>query len=299
MFNPVSALVGPTGTPLLDSLYESPAPVPHGLSIGLVHGGQWDSWFGVSITNLLNSLIHKLIDVPINEVICVRSGPALSLGRGVLTNKFMESTISEGLLLLDSDMWFTPGDIANMWYVFSQGTADGQQIDMLGGLAFISSAMTFGVPGTIQPNLWTRHPTIPDQRLVGWDYPPNTLCQVAATGAACLLVRRNVFADIGVHHWHHMKMFNYVLLAEKFASCTDPGEIEAILRKESMEADECGEDLSFFLRAAHYGYKCYVHTGIKFGHSKAILLTEDDYLKSIAPPVSAAVEDTQPEGDTI
>jgi hypothetical protein len=275
---------------LVESLYKAATPKPGGLVIGIVHGQDIDGWFFVSLTNLLTALNAGKIDLPIEEVICVRSGPALQVGRGRLVNVFREQTDAEALLMLDDDMYFQPSHILSMWDLFNRGEDDGTPIDILGGLAFISSSPFLNQPGSIQPNTWSAHPYIPDQCNVAMSYPQNQLIRVGSTGAACVMIRRKVLDDIGVHHFHHLKILNYGMLSHKFASCTDPGEIEAILRKEVMDADEYGEDMSFFQRARSHGYQIHMHTGLQFGHSKNVILTEDDYLASQMPVVDAQAE---------
>lgn len=283
-------------TPLLDTFYTAETKGPK-LVIGLVHGGTLDAWFGISLSSLLSALgkpqsepMMKALKEAVSEVIHVRSGPALQLGRGILTNTFMEKTDADALLMIDSDMSFEPGLIAQHWDLFNQKLPNGSPIDVLGGLAFIASAPRVGAPGSIQPNIWAKHPQFPDKVTVAWSYPQNSLIEVGNTGAACVMIRRKVFEAIPMHHFHHIKMLNYELLADKFASCTDPTEIEEILRVEAMNADEYGEDMSFCMRARYHGFPLYMHTALKYGHSKNILLTEEDYIASQKPVVDAQAE---------
>src|SRR5690606_31048939 len=88
-----------------------------------------------------------------------------------------------------------------------------------------------------------------------WEYPKDTLVQVAGTGAACLLIHRSVLDKMRANHGDHW--FDRVRY--------DDG--QAI-----------SEDLSFCARLMQQGAKVFVHTGIKTTHHKQLWVGEDDYV---------------------
>ena len=94
-------------------------------------------------------------------------------------------------------------------------------------------------------NLWSK---IGGKQAAPEHYPVNTLTKVAATGAACVLIHRDVFKAIGKSGW-----WNHII--------------------DDSADDQLGEDISFCQRATDAGFDIYVHTGIEFGHVKSQILT--------------------------
>jgi hypothetical protein len=131
-----------------------------------------------------------------------------------------------------------------MWQYFQTlPVHNGPDALVLGGLAFIASSATEKVDGFIQPTLWVLD-AAGDYAAVT-DYPQNTLVDVDATGAACLMVHRRVLG-----------MF-----------------------RDWFDTDgRLGEDLSFCNRVRGAGYQIRVHTGLRFGHSKPMVISERDYI---------------------
>jgi hypothetical protein len=232
-------------------------------SIGTLHPGIIDGHF-------FHSIVHLLVkntpapdgtpspnQLPIDDVFVVRTGPVLQMGRGILTSTFLESD-ADALLMLDSDMSFTPEQIHQMWDLFQRLPDDGK---ILGGLAFISSAPKVG-PGTVIPNIWAHAPDRTERFVQVREYPENTLVKVGATGAAALMVHREVFEKIAADMGTSGRWFYHHVMED---------------------GDQMAEDISFCLRARRSGYAVYVHTGLIFGHTKPIVLDETDYRASRQP----------------
>ncbi len=101
-------------------------------------------------------------------------------------------------------------------------------------------------------------------------------CEVAATGAACLMVSREVLtairAEYGNRWFHHVPLVQWALLGRELARIDDPVKIEETIRNAVLSADELGEDISFCRRARDLGYHIYAHTGLFFDHSKLLLM---------------------------
>jgi phage gp36-like protein len=93
------------------------------------------------------------------------------------------------------------------------------------------------------------------------DYERDALVQCAATGAAFLLIHRKVLQQMAEKNFNEAFPFF----------------------QETQNGDKpVGEDLTFCLRVAALGYPLFVHTGVRVGHHKSNLLTEDMFLASAA-----------------
>lgn len=87
------------------------------------------------------------------------------------------------------------------------------------------------------------------------DYPEDAVVKVDATGAACLLIHRDVLIRMqdtfpAPQHWFSESVYGGV---------------------------EFGEDWTFCLRAAQIGVPIYVHTGVEVGHVKQRVIGAADY----------------------
>ena len=78
-------------------------------ALGMLHGQYVDGFTFDSVIQLL--VTHPKL---ITEVISLRSGPSLAFGRNKMTEVFMESTDSDWLFCLDSDMVFQPEQIEDL-----------------------------------------------------------------------------------------------------------------------------------------------------------------------------------------
>lgn len=249
--------------------------------IGCLHSGNVDGHFFHSLTHLLTTQLPtadgKPSDnpLPIDDIIMVRSGPALQLGRGVLCNAFIESTDADAILLLDTDMSFTPQMIHQMWDLFCRlPDIEGPHAKILGGLAFIASAPHLREPGTIVPNLWAPAPDGTRRYVQVTDVPAEKkLYKVGATGAACLMIHREVFEKIAEAQGQNGRWWYHYMLED---------------------GDELGEDISFCRRATDAGFGIYIHTGLVFGHTKPIVLDEEDYRASW-PDATTGGPDVRPD----
>lgn len=203
-------------------------------ALGMLHGQYVDGFTFDSVIQLL--VTHPKL---ITEVISLRSGPSLAFGRNKMTEVFMESTDSDWLFCLDSDMVFQPEQIEDLIK-----TAEKENLKILGGLAWVCGEGEAS-PDNMRGNLWSK---IGGKQAAPEHYPVNTLTKVAATGAACVLIHRDVFKAIGKSGW-----WNHII--------------------DDSTDDQLGEDISFCQRATDAGFDIYVHTGIEFGHVKSQILT--------------------------
>lgn len=252
------------------------------VTLGTVHGQEINSWYHHSMVRLLThnqGLISAKIDVPhtIEDHLCIRSGPLLSAGRGILAGTFLQNTDSDALLMLDSDMVYTPELIYRHIDYFAQCREQHPDLGILAGLAFISSDPRNAHP---LPNLYSKRDQHSDQLLQLTNYPQNALVEIEAAGAACIIIAREViqkFADEKINPFHHIPLLNWGMLARNVAAMDNPAQIEAEMKYAVWGADQCGEDISFCMRVRQAGYKIFSHTGLIYDHAKSTLLGEGEY----------------------
>lgn len=164
-------------------------------------------------------------------------------GRNEIVQRFLASD-SEWLFMVDADMAF-PADTVDRLVA----AADPDTAPVVGGLCL--GMRIVGVDDAHMPQVETfptmyRIVTVGDETgFAPFDtYPENQLVQVAATGAACLLVHRSA--------------------AERVQQGFGPTWFSQL--------GHAGEDMSFCLRLANCEIPVHVHTGIRVGHQKAVHL---------------------------
>lgn len=177
---------------------------------------------------------------------------------------FMDRSDCEWAWLCDRDMGFPPNALERLLAV-----ADPVSRPIAGALCFASwrgdpdgmgGFATNPMPVVLQ---WSDE-LDGGRGLTNMDlYPVDSVFRVAATGAAFLLVHRSVFEALG---------------SDWFTPTKDPS------------GRDCGEDISFCLRAGRAGFPVFVHSGVKTTHHKERWLSESDYWRSFRPP--PASEDT-------
>lgn len=179
--------------------------------------------------------------------------------RNEVTGKFLAGP-AEWLFMVDSDMAFPPDTVERLVQA-----ADRVDRPVVGGLCFAQ-----GIP-EVDPVLWTPEysikPTVyelaREDDKVGFkpllDYPRDQVVRCAGTGAACVLIHRDVLeklkAEWGENWWTPL----------------------------AMDGERFSEDLSFCLRLLKADIPLHVHTGVKTAHQKPGFLTEARYLAERAP----------------
>lgn len=235
------------------------------LTIGVCHGNTVDGWFFDYWTDIMENPVFKT-QIDMTAPISCRSGPDMPAARGRVVGEFLEHRDSDALLMIDTDMAFTRATILQMWDAYQRLPGEqGPEAQILGGLAFTLSGPRLD-PRLMRPTIYIDDPERGEPFMVQMlTYPPDALMRVAGTGAACLIVSREVL--------------------EK---CSDNGNAFAIYGL--PDGDRMGEDLSFCRRARDRGYTIHVHTGCRFDHAKTVLFGESEYR-----PVLNAYRDMQEE----
>jgi hypothetical protein len=172
--------------------------------------------------------------------IAFQGGPRISEARNWLAGKVLDHAGVEWMWMIDADMAPQPDILYRMLDV----CASDPKIRFLGALAFIG-----GRTWDLRPNIYTE--PRPGHFELAHEYPEDALVKVAATGAACMLVHREVLEEIRKIHGDEPKTW---------------------FKEVERQGNDYGEDITFCQRVREVGYDVYVHTGIEIGHIKAMPL---------------------------
>lgn len=177
------------------------------------------------------------------------SGPRIANARNMVVQRFL-LTEANWLLMIDTDMVFRPHDVQRLIEA-----ADPEERPIVGGLCFGG-----GRSDRIYPTMYRLVKPEDDGSPVQVieTYPSNGLCGVDATGAAFLLMHRAVLEKMGAEYAGPAPWF-----------------VEGTV----YHGLSFGEDWAFCMRAKQMGYPVFVHTGVKIGHEKPLVLDELAFLE--------------------
>lgn len=147
------------------------------------------------------------------------------------------------LLFVDSDMGWPTGAIEQLAAV---------DLPVVGALCF---GIIQGPPDGCGGFETKPYPTLfdwDDGYAIRWDYPRGQVVRVAATGAAFLLIRRDVLVKVASNWFDRLE----------------------------VGGDLLGEDLSFCERLRELDIPVFVHTGVRTTHYKPIWVGEEQYIGS-------------------
>ena len=228
------------------------APKPEGgVVLAYIHPGETSAYFTESmLTTVLASTSGQIPRVA--NILQEWSSANVSASRNAVTQRFLDMGVGEWLLWVDADMAWTPADVAAILEV-----ADPTERPVVGGLCF--GMMTERMWPTIYQ--WAELPEGLTTVRVG-QYPRDAVVQVAATGAAFLLIHRSVLERMRDHGFS--RAFPFFQETEHLGK-------------------PVGEDLTFCIRCGLLGIPVHVHTGVRIGHHKSHLLTEAGFLAQPTP----------------
>ncbi|MFE7094621.1 glycosyltransferase family 2 protein [Streptomyces erythrochromogenes] len=240
---PVPAAAEPTGDGLVQVAYLHPHQVSH-------------SWHESVMRLVMYDQLHdaRIVGTAGPLMISCGSG-SLVESRNLAVSRWLDETPYEWLWFVDTDMGFDPDTVDRLVHA-----ADPATRPVVGALCFAARETHHdGMGGrriTAVPTLY--RPAHDPQGNVGFttlfDYPENTLLQVAGTGAACLLIHRSAAEKIRAEHgdvWFDRVRYG--------------------------DGRWVSEDLSFCWRLGALGLPVFVHTGVKTTHHKQVWLSEADY----------------------
>lgn len=188
--------------------------------------------------------------------LATQAGANLSGPRNGVVQRFLEYGKAEWLWMVDTDMTFAPDTVERLLEF-----ADPDNAPIVGGLCF-----GFDDKGDIQPTLFGLLGDEGSPQVVRYhEWQPDSMFQVAATGAACLLIHKSALErirDIEVPGRGGKRGFN-----------------DAFPWFQEVEHDSkpVSEDITFCWRAGLAGLPIYVNTGVQLGHIKDRELTMDAY----------------------
>jgi len=190
--------------------------------------------------------------------ISIQAGANLAGPRNSLVRRFLEYGKADWMLMLDTDMTFTP-DLVERLLEF----ADPEKAPIVGGLCF-----GFDDKGEIQPTLFgLLGDPESDLKVIRYhEWPPDAMFQVAATGAACLLIHKSVFErirDVELPSRGGKRGFNDAF---------------PWFQETEHDGGPVSEDITFCWRAYQADIPVYVNTAVQLGHIKDRELTMDAYL---------------------
>jgi GT2 family glycosyltransferase len=209
--------------------------------IGYVHPGTVRAEFCASLL-----AVCMEGSTPVDSVLAVGSGPNISTARNIVARSFLEEQGAAWLFMCDTDMWF-PADTIDRLIA----AADPVDRPVVGGLCFSENTDNGGGEpySTMYELAESPEGDLAFVRYRKW--AEDTVVQVAATGAACLLIHRTVLEAV----------------AKRSGDKAAPWFRESVTGSALM-----GEDLTFCLRCAAAGIPVHVHTGVKVGHMKTTML---------------------------
>ena len=203
------------------------------------------------------------------------NGPnSLVEGRNIAVEHFLDKSEADWLFFVDTDMGFEPDALESLLFA-----ADPVERPVVGGLCFAMKHMGgdgkngFRVMPVPTLFMLAKNPTQGMGFANRFIYPPDSMVQVAGTGAAFLLIHRSALEKVRAQYGD--RWFNFVQYGDGV---------------------QVSEDLSFCWRLLELEIPVYVHTGVRISHHKELWLTEDDYgmpdTEPMARQMKAATEET-------
>lgn len=227
------------------------------VSVGYLHPGTVATCFHNSITQLLfhdASGPGRIVSHAHGEMGKQCGAAGIVDGRNKLAEVIVDESEVDWLFMVDADMAFQPDIVDRLLHV-----ADPVERPVVGALCFAHK--TAG-KATLGGTRYRCQPTLYDWREDGdrvgfaprFKYPPDSVVEVAATGAACVMIHRSAL--------------------ERVRDRYGPVWFDTIRHPSGVHFSE---DLSFCVRLAACDIPIFVHTGIRTGHDKGGVFYDEDY----------------------
>ena len=225
-----------------------------------------------------------------------RSGVNVSKARNDLVRRFlaMRDPAPEWLLMTDADMSFGPGALESLLAATvvpaDDVTENGDSLRrVVGGLCLAfgidpeSQFTTTPPKNAVMSTAFDPGPPLPGVGILPFrvlkksEVPKNTLREVYGTGAAFLLVHRQVLIDIAYMTNSRYGWFREIIVPDERPDV------------DMLDANDywVSEDLFFCLQSRAAGHRVFVHTGVEVQHVKSIRLTEKLWRQYARVPESA------------
>lgn len=240
--------------------------------IAWISPGETSMFFTTSLTLML--LRDRMYERHVTNMLPLHSGVNIAHARNDSTLRFLDDNPqADYLLWVDSDMEFEPDALTRL-----VASADPVERPIIGGLCFGEDAETGLFPTVYK---FAKDPHGRTQCIRLGDYPEDALFEVAATGAAFLLIHRGALEAMRAQNFNPVFPFFQEL---------------------EMYDKPVGEDIAFCARARSTrtdvwpnGIPIFVNTAVKIGHHKSHILTADKFRKQqgatfAAPPAAEPVD---------
>jgi len=225
--------------------------------VGYLYPGLVQGEFMESMIHLLmfDTATHQRI-VDGGGFMAAKAGTNLAGPRNGLVERFLEYGAADWLWMVDADMTFR-ADIVEKLLEY----ADPDKAPIVGGLCF-----GFDADGDVQPTLYGVDDVDGKTQVVRFHtWEPDAMFQVAATGAACLLVHRSAFERIRDYQ------------SPKTPDRTGFNQAYPWFQETETDGRPVSEDITFCWRAGMCEIPVYVNTSINLGHVKQRTLTLESY----------------------
>lgn len=176
------------------------------------------------------------------------SSGALVEGRNSVVRQFLDQDTADWLLFVDADMVFHPDTLERLI-----AAADPVERPVVGGLCF---AVKEAEPSEFGVRRFRCEPTLygaPDLAVMS-DYPRDELVRVGATGAACILSHRSALETLRGEY--------------------GDGWFDKVPH---VDGGTFSEDFSYCIRLDRCDIPIHVHTGIKTGHDKGVVVFDEAF----------------------
>lgn len=212
------------------------------VTIAFAHDVVVDTEFALSLVEIVRQRSNR-----IHSYHCVEGTGLLTKSRNIIVKHFLDSTQGDWLLMIDSDQR-VPVESFDLLVQ----TADKEKRPVVSGLVF--AAVWEGL--SLRPVPAIFYQTEDGGILPYDDYPKNSIVEIAACGAAYMLIHRSVLNKIRDNAPADVKDWCW------FQDGPIPGN------------RWLSEDLMFSSRLREHGFKLHAHTGAKAGHHKMLWLEE-------------------------
>lgn len=236
---------------------------PGSVAVGYLDAGQWSACFGLSYRDLLlydQGGAGRIVRQGGAELRAVTGTGGVAINRNKVAARFLDETDAEWLFVVDTDMGFAADSVERLLE-----SADPVERPVMGALCFSATrekvkGLGYAERFRIQPTVYTWIDT-PDQVgvLPVLDYPRDAVVQAGATGAACIVIHRDVLAKMRARYggdcWYD--------------PITHPTGQDGRPRTFS-------EDLSFCVRLAACDIPLHINTGVKTTHEKGCVYLDEE-----------------------
>lgn len=238
---------------------------PGTVIVGFLDAGHWSACFGLSYRDLCvyDAVKSQRIYRPGGMELRALTGAAgIPNNRNKVARDFLDSTDGEWLWFVDTDMGFTADTVDRL-----VESADPVSRPVMGALCFAGLRKKPAAGHPLYAERFVTQPTVYEyvelDDEVGFrpiaTYERDSVVAVAATGAACLLIHRDVLLKVR---------------AEYGDAWFDP--IVHPTGNKGGRPRWFSEDMSFCVRLASCGLPVHVNTAVKTTHEKGFAFLDED-----------------------